>query len=75
MKIEGSSHIDRATYSSADKALYVRFLNGATYEYRNVPAEKWEGLQKAESKGKYLHSQIVPVHRGWQNKTYKWEDD
>jgi hypothetical protein len=59
MKVD-SSHIADATHDG--KHLTVTFKSGAQYTYHDVPTEKWEAFQKAESKGKYLHEQIKPTH-------------
>ena len=62
MLIEGSSHLHSAEYDAESRILTVRFQNGAVGNYLHVPPEKWEGFQKAESKGKYLHAEIKPNH-------------
>lgn len=54
-----SSQIEGTNYDFNHKILTVRFKTG-TYEYYQVPVEKWEGLKKAESAGKYINSDIKP---------------
>lgn len=71
MRIEGSSHLEAAHYDSAKRVLSISFKSGRTYDYMNVPPEKWQAFQEAESKGKYLHSEINPHHRSWQRPTPK----
>lgn len=74
MKIEGSSHIEHAEYNSQHRMLVVGFKGGANHSYQNVPPEKWQAFQAAESKGKYLHSDIIPHHKSWPVK-YEWSDE
>lgn len=75
MKIEGSSHLERAEYDETHRMLVVGFKGGATYSFQNVPAEKWKAFQEAPSKGSYLASEIKPHHRSWPAKSYNWKDE
>lgn len=74
MKIEGSSHIKQAEYDATHRMLVVGFHSGSATSYQNVGAEKWEAFQKAESKGKFLHSEVIPHHRAWPAKDYHWSE-
>lgn len=74
MKIEGSSHINRAEYNAAEKTLVVGFTSGTATKYLNVPEHKWKGFQEAESKGKYLHANIRGEHHAFPVKEYQWKD-
>ena len=74
MKIEGSSHINRAEYDAQHRMLVVGFTSGSATSYRNIPPEKWEAFQKADSKGKFLHSEVIPHHPAWSAKDYKWSE-
>jgi hypothetical protein len=65
-----SSVIAAAGYDPERRALYVVFNTGRVYEYQDVPAEIYDGLMAAESKGKFLNEQIIDVFpyrhfRGW----------
>lgn len=53
-----SSAIQAVAYDVEDKTLTVRFKQGAEYDYYDVPKEKFEGLLKAESVGKYFNKYI-----------------
>lgn len=50
-----SSNVAYAGYDKEKKRLYVEFLTGDVYEYYDVEEEIWNGLQRADSKGSYLH--------------------
>lgn len=51
-----SSDIASIGYESGN--LYIRFLNGSTYEYFDVPQSVYAGLMSAGSHGKYFHAFI-----------------
>lgn len=55
-----SSHIAAVGYSDEDKSLYVEFHSGQTYRYKGAKADHLEAMLKAESAGKFFHSQIRP---------------
>lgn len=50
-----SSNIVAVGYDSAELAVYVQFLNGATYVYRGVPEHEYDNLRTAPSVGSYLN--------------------
>lgn len=54
-----SSTIDSLEYDYNNKSLYVYFTNGREYVYGNVPVEVYAKFLEADSKGKYLNSEIV----------------
>lgn len=54
-ELPNSSNIASAAYDEATKELHVRFRNGGTYAYKDVPGGSLEGLVHADSAGKYLH--------------------
>ena len=60
MKIEmhgvESSNIESIGYDEGN--LYVKFHNGGTYQYSNVPEDIYFQFLNAESKGKFLHANI-----------------
>ena len=65
-----SSMIAAAGYDPETYTLVVLFNNGKAYQYQDVPPEEFQGLMDAESKGKYMRSQIIGVYpdapfRGW----------
>ena len=51
-----SSNIGKVGYDNND--LIVEYLSGATYKYKNVPKELYENLLTAESKGRFVNSEI-----------------
>lgn len=53
-----SSNIASIGYKKTEKLLEIRFNNGSVYQYSDVPQDIYEGLQSAESKGKFFHSKI-----------------
>jgi hypothetical protein len=65
-KIEGviievlvnSSNIKSAKYNTESKDLYVEFGNGALYEYKDVPWDKFTKFRMSESQGKYFSTNI-----------------
>jgi len=45
-------------YDQLNGDLYLRFVSGDLYKYKNVPAEVYEQLMKATSKGTFLNKSI-----------------
>ena len=43
---------------SARQILEVEFTSGAVYQYLEVPAAVFDGLMRAESKGRYFNQEI-----------------
>lgn len=60
--ISGSSQIAAVGHDPDTNTLAVQFRSGQTYHYHDVPEEKFHGLQKAESAGKYLNAHIKGAH-------------
>lgn len=58
-----SSNVHSAIYDFGERELYVRYLrdagSDAIYQYWNVPAQVWSGLQAASSKGSYINANIA----------------
>lgn len=54
-----SSNIESVQYNPAQMTLIVRFKTGTNKKYSGVDQETFDGLEAAESKGKYLHRHIV----------------
>jgi len=53
-----SSNVESIGYEVNTETLYVRFLNGSLYEYKNVPIMVYEQLLSAPSVGSYMHRNI-----------------
>lgn len=53
-----SSNVESIGYDENEQLLYVRFLSGSLYIYKNVGVLEFEGLRNAPSTGSYLHRSI-----------------
>jgi hypothetical protein len=53
-----SSALVSVKYDAASSDLQIRFVNGRTYSYSNVPPDVYEALLDAESKGAFFNAQI-----------------
>ena len=53
-----SSNVHSVGYDEINHNLYVKFLNGSTYVYYNVPKIHYDGLLSATSVGSYLDRYI-----------------
>jgi len=53
-----SSNIASIGYDESSKTLEVEFLNGAIYQYYNVPLSIYKGLMTAQSHGGYLDENV-----------------
>lgn len=60
VKVIGSSTVARIAYHN--RQLFVQFLGGSIFQYRNVPKEVAIGFTEAKSKGKFLNSEILGVY-------------
>jgi len=58
IKIEGSSNIAEIGHNGEKMTLEIKFHSGSIYQYWPITNEGWEGLMKAESKGKYFADNI-----------------
>lgn len=56
-----SSLIQAVGYDAERRLLEVAFTSGRVYWYAEVPAETYEGLMAAESKGEYFLAHIRDV--------------
>ena len=54
-----SSNVESIGYKEETQILRVKFLNGASYEYKNVPLMEFEQLNNASSVGSYLNRNII----------------
>jgi hypothetical protein len=57
-----STMVSAVGYDPASQTLHVQYHGGRTYQHPGVPPAKWEALQASPSKGKYLNTQVKPVH-------------
>jgi hypothetical protein len=58
-----SSNISRFSYDKDAQVLTVEFHKGRVYDYFDVPKRIFEGMKSADSRGKYLHSEIKGKYR------------
>lgn len=59
-----STNLVATGYDPGQRILVVVFRGGATWAYREVEPERYEGLRSAESKGAYLRSEIQTWRAG-----------
>jgi hypothetical protein len=57
-----STNLDAAYFDSDEKAILIRFKNGAVYKYENCSAALYKGLLEAKSAGQYFQEHIA-THR------------
>ena len=53
-----STVIAYVRYDEMKQDLYIRFLSGDLYKYKNVPPEVYDDLRSAPSKGTFLNKMI-----------------
>ena len=58
-----SSNIVSVGYDEEQRILEIVFVGGRVYHYLEVPPERVLSLLRAESKGRYLNSEIKPHFR------------
>ena len=58
-----SSHLDSAGYDERLKLLQIQFVNGAMYEYYDVPKDIYIGLKTASSAYEYFQEHVKGVYR------------
>ena len=54
-----SSNLVSVGYDAAAQLLEIEFVTGKVYQYHAVPADIYQGLMSAPSKGEYLHDIIL----------------
>lgn len=58
-----SSNVHSGIYDFGERELYMRYLRAtgadAIYRYDNVPAQEWQGLKSAGSKGSYINANVA----------------
>ncbi|MEW6214855.1 MAG: KTSC domain-containing protein [Nitrospirota bacterium] len=57
-----SSMIQAVGYNPKTRILEVVFNSGRTYRYEDVPLEVYKELMAADSKGRYMRSEIIGVY-------------
>ena len=57
-----SSVVAAMRYNPESTTLRIIFVSGMIYEYKNVPAEKYEAMKTSGSKGKFLNKFIKGFH-------------
>ncbi len=57
-----SSMIQAVSYDSKTRVLEVLFNSGRTYCYEGVPPKVYKELLAADSKGRYMHSEIIGAY-------------
>lgn len=55
-----SSSIEAVGYDPQTRELHVRFVGGGLYVYGGVDRTWFDGLLRAESKGRYFNQEIKP---------------
>ena len=58
-----SSNINAIGYDEGSETLQIEFINGGMYQYFDVPQHVFDGIMNADSKGKFLHSNIKGAYR------------
>ena len=58
-----SSNLNSVGYEPDTKTLEIEFHDGGIYQYFDVPADIYQGLISAPSKGKYHHAFIKNTYR------------
>ena len=62
MQPVSSSNIAAVGYDAENQMVYVQFLNGSTYAYKDVPEHEFESLRTAPSVGSYLNRNYKNVY-------------
>ncbi|HEX2209664.1 MAG TPA: KTSC domain-containing protein [Longimicrobium sp.] len=57
-----SSSLASVGYDPAKHVLEVEFRNGGVYQYLEVDDHEYEEFRSAPSKGRYLNTEIKPLH-------------
>lgn len=57
-----SSFIEAVAYERGDHVLWLRFYDGRTYQYQDVPAEVYTDLLDAEWKGRFFNLEIKEIY-------------
>jgi hypothetical protein len=57
-----SSSIAAGGYDTRSGTLRLRYIDGDTYDYRNVPSAVFDGLLDATSKGRFVNRYVKPYY-------------
>jgi len=71
MPVAQSNHVQYYTYDADLATLAVTFVNGSKYLYTRVPETVYNQFLRADSKGSFLHKNIIgnyPVTKVQQGK-------
>jgi hypothetical protein len=58
-----SSNVAGFSYDEAEQVLTVEFNSGSRYDYYDVPENVFEGMKSADSKGRYLNTEVKGHYR------------
>ena len=58
-----SSNLEAVGYDAEQAILVIRFKDGSTYEYYDVPQFEYDNLMASDSKGKYANKNIYKTYR------------
>lgn len=58
-----SSNMAGFSYETTTQILTVEFNNGSRYDYYDVPEHVYENMKNADSKGRYLNTEIKGHYR------------
>lgn len=59
-----SSRITEMGYDADTATVYVRFTNGSSWRYMNVPPEVWEQFVASSSKGRFIKENLDAYSNG-----------
>lgn len=62
-----SSRIREAGYQPKTQTLYVRFVDGTPWEYRDVPVSVWRNLRRSASPGRFVNRVLNQYDYGKSN--------
>lgn len=53
-----SSAIEAVGYDASSRRMKIRFVQGETYDFCNVPADRYQSFMSSHSKGTYYNDHI-----------------
>ena len=62
MTLVESSNVESIGYDRQNMIVYIQYINGGLYIYKNVSEMEYEGLLHAPSIGSYLHRNFKNVY-------------
>lgn len=57
-----SSNVSEVGYDESDQIVFIRYLNGSLYIFKDVPPFEFEELLKAPSIGSHLHRNFRNIY-------------